>query len=90
MNPLKIKIINKPVGGLNYWYLVNSILITYYKAPKMNDFSNYFVAFFFSFFFGEVGGYLSKLLPGLIKSERPKSISFMSASSLLEVKRKFC
>ena len=29
-------------------------------------------------------------LPGLIKSERPKSISFMSASSPPEVKRKFC
>lgn len=25
-----------------------------------------------------------------MKSDRPKSISFMSASSLLEVKRKFC
>ena len=29
-------------------------------------------------------------LPGLIKSERPKSISFMSESSPPEVKRKFC
>lgn len=31
-----------------------------------------------------------QLLPGLIKSERPKSISLISASSRPEVKRKFC
>lgn len=31
-----------------------------------------------------------QILPGLMKSERPKSISFISASSLLDVKRKFC
>jgi len=43
-------------------------------------------------FFCELTKKLRKLclLPGLIKSERPKSISFISASSLPEVKRKFC
>lgn len=33
---------------------------------------------------------MKKILPGLTKSERPKSISFKSESSRLDVNRKFC